>query len=108
MSHPYQVRFSQFVSKRVRETVWHVSQQLTETADGLIWEADIGDITEIRPWLCGWGADGEVLELRELREEMIAEARRLARVYGVRQVGTYTTSSGSTLLDDLWGNEGMT
>ena len=97
------VRFSQFVSKRVRETVWHASQQLTETVDGLIWEAGIGDITEIRPWLRGWGADCEVLEPRELREEMIAEARRLARVYGVRQVGTGTASSGSTLLDDLLG-----
>lgn len=97
------VRFSQFVSKRVRETRWHASQILTETADGLVWEADIGDITEIRPWLRGWGADCEVLEPPELREEMIMEARRLVRVYGVQRAGIDTNSSHATLLDDLLG-----
>jgi len=40
------LRFSQFVSQRVRETIWHPSQKLTETPEGLIWEADIGDVTE--------------------------------------------------------------
>lgn len=97
------LRFSHFVSKRVRETCWHASQRLTETPDGLIWEAEIGDVIEIRPWLRGWGADCEVLEPAALREEMIAEARRLTRLYGLKPAETNEGALGATLLDDLLG-----
>lgn len=69
------LRFSHFVSKRVRETRWHVTQKLTEATEGLVWEAEIGDITEIRPWIRGWGADCEVLEPAKLRREMIPYRR---------------------------------
>ncbi len=75
------LRFTQFVSKRVRETRWHPSETVTELPGGLLWEADIGDVTEIRPWIRGWGADCEVLEPATLREEMVREARKLARLY---------------------------
>ena len=95
--------FSQFVSKRVRETRWHVTQRLTETAEGLVWEAEIGDVTEIRPWIRGWGADCEVLEPVELRREMMTEARRLARVYGIAYQHEPVDGPDQELLDTLFG-----
>jgi predicted DNA-binding transcriptional regulator YafY len=99
------LRFSQFVSKRVRETRWHPSEKLTDTAEGLVWEAQIGDITEIRPWIRGWGADCEVLEPAGLRDEMIAEARRLARRYGIGQASGASDGPDQGLLDALFGKE---
>lgn len=86
------LRFNAFVSQRVRETRWHPSERVTETPEGLVWEADIGDITEIRPWVRGWGADCEVLEPQTLREEMMKEARRLARLYDRAPRSTATAS----------------
>ncbi|MBA2285817.1 MAG: WYL domain-containing protein [Ktedonobacteraceae bacterium] len=77
------LRFTPYVTGRVKETVWHPSQQLQETSAGCLWSAQIGDVTEIRPWIRGWGSDCEVLAPAELREEMIAEVRRLARRYGI-------------------------
>lgn len=111
------LRFNQFVARRVRETRWHPSQVLTETADGLIWEGDIGDITEIRPWVRGWGADCEALEPQELRDELVQEARRLGRLYDAYDAAPHATSGDGpsgrgeqdgpdqTLLDDLFGKE---
>ncbi len=101
------LRFSQFVSKRVRETRWHPSETLTETPEGLIWEAEIGDITEIRPWIRGWGADCEVLEPTSLREEMIREVRRLERIYELnqRQSSTDEDEPDQDFLDTLFGKE---
>lgn len=99
------LRFSPAVRKRVRETRWHASEALSDTAEGLTWEADIGDVTEMRPWIRGWGADCEVLEPAELREEMMREARRLGRLYGVTLPTAAGTGPDQTLLDDLFGEE---
>lgn len=96
------VRFSVYVARRVRETRWHASEALTETPGGLIWEADIGDTTEIRPWLRGWGSDCEVLEPVSLREEMQAEVRRMARNYGVALPTSSPDAPDQKLLDDLF------
>ncbi len=99
------LRFSQFVSKRVRETRWHPSETITETPAGLIWEAEIGDITEIRPWIRGWGAECEVLEPLSLKEELMTETRRLARLYGIAFTKAAGDGPDKTLLDDLLGEE---
>lgn len=97
------LRFTQYVSKRVRETRWHPSQRLIETAEGLVWEAEIGDITEIRPWVRGWGADCEVLAPDALREELIAEVRRSARLYAITFSPTRDEMADASLLSDLFG-----
>ena len=77
------LRFSHWVTKRVKETLWHPSQQITDTAEGCEWTAQIGDTLEIENWIRGWGSDCEVLAPQELREKMVKEARRLAHVYGL-------------------------
>lgn len=82
------LRFSHWVTKRVKETLWHPSQQITDTAEGCEWSAQIGDTLEIENWIRGWGSDCEVLAPQELRERMIKEARRLARMYGVTTVNS--------------------
>ncbi len=99
------LRFSLYVTRRVRETRWHISEVVTETDEGLIWEADIGDITEIRPWIRGWGSDCEVLEPISLREEMQAEVRRLTRLYHLQPSPPAGDGIDQSLLDDLAGKE---
>lgn len=83
------LRFSHWVTNRVKETLWHPSQQIIDTAEGSEWIAQIGDTLEIENWIRGWGSDCEVLAPQELREKMIKEARRLAHMYGI----TSTTST---------------
>jgi len=77
------LRFSHWVTKRVKETLWHPSQQMKDTPAGCEWTAQIGDTLEIENWIRGWGADCEVLAPDELREKIMDDVRRLARMYGV-------------------------
>jgi CRISPR-associated endonuclease/helicase Cas3 len=74
-------------TRRLKETVWHRLESVTDTPDGgCMWSAPIGEWQEMLPWIRGWGADVEVIEPQELREALVKEARRLARMYGVGDV----------------------
>lgn len=76
------LRFHPRVAGRVKETRWHPSERTEEQEDGyLIWRARVAETREMLPWIRGWGADVEVLEPEELRQRLIGEARRLARIY---------------------------
>jgi CRISPR-associated endonuclease/helicase Cas3 len=82
---PVALRFSgEQAIRRVSETIWHPSQQTERDGAGrLLWRAAIDELHEMLPWIRGWGADCEVLEPQELREQVLGEVRRLARAYGV-------------------------
>jgi predicted DNA-binding transcriptional regulator YafY len=77
------LRFSHWVTKRVKETLWHPSQQIIDTTEGCEWTAQIGDTLEIENWIRGWGSDCEVLVPQELREKIINDVRRSARMYAI-------------------------
>ena len=77
------IRFSPAVAKRAAETRWHPSQELEEQADGsLVWRGEVAGTREIRIWIMGWGAHAEVLEPESLRDDVAAELRRAAALYG--------------------------
>jgi proteasome accessory factor B len=77
------LRFDAAIAHRVREAVWHRSQELTELADGGVELAvTVAGIVEIRPWILSWGDGVEVLEPPELREAVAASVRAAAARYG--------------------------
>lgn len=77
------LRFHNRQLARLRETHWHPTQKLTIAEDGaLLWEAFISEPQEMLPWLRGWGADMEVLEPLNIREQIASEAEATARLYG--------------------------
>lgn len=78
------LRFNRFVAERVKETVWHPTERVRDLPDGgCIWEAEIGDVVEIGPWVRGWGSDCEVLAPETLRSDVVGHVRRLARGYDI-------------------------
>jgi predicted DNA-binding transcriptional regulator YafY len=79
------LRFTPWVEQRLKETLWHPSQQLADTPDGCVMTLQIGDTLEIENWIRGWGADCEVLKPAVLREKIAKHVRRLAHTYGVLQ-----------------------
>jgi len=81
------LKFSARVANRVRETRWHRSEQLTELEDGsLLWRAWIAEPQEMLPWVRGWGADVEVMEPQRMREAVVEEVIKMARLYGIGDV----------------------
>jgi CRISPR-associated endonuclease/helicase Cas3 len=78
------LKFHPRVAQRVRETRWHRSEAVEEQPDGsLLWRARVAEPQEMLNWIRGWGADVEVLSPEELREALVREVRKMARVYGV-------------------------
>lgn len=77
-----ELRFSSQVAHRVRETVWHTSQELVDLPDGrLLWHARISEPKEMIPWIRGWGADVEAIAPDDLRRKLKEEAEALRKVY---------------------------
>lgn len=95
------LRFSRFIARRVRETIWHPSQRIEQDSEGrLIWTAEIDALQEIMPWIRGWGADCEVLEPQEVREQMTGEVRRLMSCYGISETDA---SDRQQRFNDIFG-----
>jgi predicted DNA-binding transcriptional regulator YafY len=76
------LRFEASVAHRVREAVWHRSQQVTELPDGRVeLSVTVAGIVEIRPWILSWGDGVEVLAPSELREAVSRSLRGAAARY---------------------------
>jgi predicted DNA-binding transcriptional regulator YafY len=100
------LRFHPRVAGRVRETRWHLSQQLEEQADGgLVWRAWVAEPQEMLPWVRGWGADVEVLAPEELRKELMRETKQLMRLYRFAEAPATTLSGDEDNYDDLRAKE---
>jgi len=69
---------------------------MIDDGEYIFWKARIAEPREMLPWIRGWGADVEVMEPQPLRDEMIGEARALARLYGVDNPDT-------DMFDDIFG-----
>jgi len=79
------LRFSPMVARRVRETVWHPTQEIVEEPDGgCRLTVRVAHPLEMQPWIRGWGAECEVLAPAWLREAIAEDMRRAAEVYGNR------------------------
>lgn len=80
--------FSPSVTRRVKESLWHPSQQIEDLPDGgCMFAVRVGSTLEITPWIRGWGPDVEVLEPVSLRQEFTAYARMLTRMYETASSG---------------------
>lgn len=76
------LRFSPQVTRRVKESQWHPSQELEDCDDGgCILHFWLAHPLEAKPWLRSWGPDCVVLSPGDLREEIAAELRAAAEGY---------------------------
>ena len=76
------LKFSPDVTRRVKETTWHQSQQIQDLPDGsCILTLQVGSTLEMTPWIRGWGADVEVIEPAEFREQFKEWAKQLCAIY---------------------------
>jgi CRISPR-associated endonuclease/helicase Cas3 len=82
------LKFYARVVGRVKETQWLTSEEAEEQPDGsLLWQAQVAEPREMKPWIRGWGPDCEVLEPAWLREEIAEEMRQAAGLYQSKFLG---------------------
>jgi len=66
----------------MEEAVWHPSQVLELQSDGsIIMTLSVTNTVELYSWILGWGEKVEVLEPKELRQQMIETARTMLNIY---------------------------
>ena len=75
------IRFAGVAARLVGERVWHASQRLTREKAGLVLEMHVGLSPDLRQWILGWGAEAEVLDPSELRQDLARAASAVAGVY---------------------------
>jgi len=84
------IRFTLAAARYVSEKKMHASQRMTFERDGsAIVEFRLSNTTEVKSWALSFGSAAEVLEPKELREEMAAECDRLTALYA-KQVRSKT------------------
>ncbi len=100
------LRFSPSVTRRVKESIWHPLEKVTDTEDGgCLWEALIAEPREMLPWVRGWGADCEVLEPEGMRKMLEREARKMAKLYAIDAKPSnpiYYAHSKKNVPEDQW------
>ncbi|MDC0262077.1 transcriptional regulator [Planctomycetaceae bacterium] len=76
------IRFQKQVAQNVAEVSWHKTQKLDWQEDGsLLFEVVVDSLKEIVWWVLGYGAQAEVLEPIELRDEVISHVQEMLGVY---------------------------
>lgn len=76
------LQFSPKVTPRVRESVWHPTQEIDDLRNGgCLLTVRISEPREMRPWIRSWGPEVEVLSPQSLRQAIADEAARMAAVY---------------------------
>jgi proteasome accessory factor B len=76
------IRFTAKVADRVRERVWHETQNLLDLPDGGIeLTMKLGALPEVESWILSWGADAQVLAPTELRKSIQATVSKLTKQY---------------------------
>ena len=72
------LRFYPPAAARVKESIWHPSQRLTEDRKGVVTlTVTVAGTVEITPWILGWGDVVEVLAPQELREKIGATGLKM-------------------------------
>lgn len=81
--HKVKIRFDAFASRLVGERRWHPSQKVRQLSGGRIeLSMDVGGLEEIERWVLSWGTHAQVLEPRELVEQLRKVTESLGRLYG--------------------------
>jgi len=76
------IRFSPEQAPYIAERKWHESQTLEPQPDGsVILSLRVASLWEVKRWLCGWGADAEILSPATLRIELRESARKISTMY---------------------------
>lgn len=76
------VRFSADQARYIKERRWAPRQQVTDQPDGsVILELETSGRWDVKRWILSFGADAELLEPKDLREEIAADLKVLGRMY---------------------------
>ncbi len=76
------IRFSPGLSPRIKEKIWHHTQEIKEFKNGsIILSFKLNSTKEIKKWILQWGKECVVLSPKELHAEMKKEIKEMNKEY---------------------------
>jgi predicted DNA-binding transcriptional regulator YafY len=76
------IRFSSEVARYIKERCWAKEQIITDNADGsVVLNLKTSGWTDVKKWILSFGAEAELIEPMELRNELMEITTKLAYVY---------------------------
>lgn len=76
------IKFPESQARYIRERKWAEQQQIDEQADGsIILTMETSGRYDVKRWVMSFGSDAELLEPKDLRNEIQQEVREMAQVY---------------------------
>lgn len=76
------VKFDRKLAEFIKQSKWHVNQQITENHDGSInFKVFLNELDEIKDWIMGFGSSAEVIAPSKLRNEVKHEIEELNKKY---------------------------
>lgn len=78
------IRFNRRKAAYIQEVLWHPSQKITPDPahpGSILFEVSVSYPREVIWWMRQWGSDAEVLEPPEMRDYMLAMARKEVELY---------------------------
>jgi predicted DNA-binding transcriptional regulator YafY len=88
------IRFSPVIGHAIKDRVWHVSQQISEEADGsVLLKFRAGGKMEILAWLLSYGAHAELLSPAHLRDELSLMVQETALLYKCASIRSKSVST---------------
>jgi CRISPR-associated endonuclease/helicase Cas3 len=101
---PVVLHFTRYVTPRIRESVWHPSQEIVFHDDGsCTWTAHIVEWREMEGWVRGWGANVEVVKPLEMRRNIERHILKMCDLYSLRQVTTPLNENDDDF-DEKWAD----
>ena len=80
------VRFSADQARYVKERRWAANQTITDQPDGsVILELQTSGRWDVKRWVLSFGADAEVLEPEDLRQEIAADLENMIVAYSLKK-----------------------
>jgi len=75
------VRFNKAVETYIQETLWHNSQSISTTKNGILFTVHVAEPKEVLWWALGWGASAEIIEPHWLRQMARDEIKQMLKKY---------------------------
>jgi proteasome accessory factor B len=89
------VRFDRKLARYLTRGHYHVSQEIEVKDDAVMLAMVVEGTVEVRNWVLGFGSLAEVLEPRELREEIAEEAQKMVALYAQKERRARGLDAGS-------------
>jgi predicted DNA-binding transcriptional regulator YafY len=80
------VRFAPGAAGYIQEKIWHPTQKISPQPDGgLLFQAEVAGLEEIKWWVLRWGAGAQVISPPELRQMVSREVDAMAAAYAGKE-----------------------